>query len=219
MYKDMAVMEARGIGGGGGFEEEGLFEYHLYTLGRRTHLRDKEQKQIELLSNEGVTAEKKYEFDHQKNHEKIRTTLEIENSEKAGLGMPLPGGIIRAFKADSSGQLQFVGEDRIDHTPKDDDFDVFLGLSFDITAERKVMDSRPITSIIGRGGETQQVQVEILNSKDEDIVVTVVETLWGRSAEVTHPNVRKEDANTFEIDVPVPAGKKVKVSYGTKMMY
>ncbi len=103
----------------GGFAEESLFEYHLYTLERPATLKDKQVKQLSLLSADSVPVEKELIFDGARS-DKVRVVLNLENSKDKGLGMPLPAGVVRVYKADSEGQLQFLGEDSIDHTPKDE---------------------------------------------------------------------------------------------------
>lgn len=214
---DMAVMEM--AGSPSGFAEEGLFEYHLYTLGRETDLKNKEQKQVRLLSAKEVSAEKRLEYDAQKS-DKIRTVMKLKNTEEAGLGMPLPAGVLRAFKADSAGRLQFIGEDSVDHTPENEEIDVFLGSAFDVTAQRNIMESKAIPNpLFGNRGESQTVEVTFVSGKDEDVVVTIVEHAWGKEAKVSGPNVRKIDAHTFEIDVTIPAGKETKVSYDLSWIY
>jgi hypothetical protein len=217
-YAPMAEY-SMGDTGGGGFAEESLFEYHLYTLGRRTNVGDKQQKQIELLSSNGVSANKVLQYDWTKSNEKVRTILKLKNDEESGLGMPLPAGIVRAFKSDSTGQLQFIGEDRIDHTPKKKEFDIFLGFAFDVTAERTVQERKNIPQIIGSRGEEQEVEVKLLNSKEEPVDVTIVERIWGKEAEITGVKARKIDANQFEIDVTIPPGKEITITYKTKRIY
>ncbi len=113
------------------FSQESLFEYHLYTLGRPTDLLDKEQKQVTLLEAHGIHVEKKLEFrgadyyyrsriGELPKNQKVSVFVVIQNREKEGLGMPLPKGTLRVYKADSAGAQQFVGEDAIDHTPRDE---------------------------------------------------------------------------------------------------
>ena len=146
------MYDAKTSAGGSQFAEEALFEYHMYDLQRKTTLKDNEQKQISLLESAGVNVEKEYVYDDIKNwwwygnsyssegDKKIDVMLNFKNSKENNLGIPLPAGIIRVFKKDSEGKLQFVGEDSIDHTPRDETLKLFVGQAFDIVGERKQMD-------------------------------------------------------------------------------
>ncbi|MBK8996446.1 MAG: DUF4139 domain-containing protein [Myxococcales bacterium] len=125
------------------FKEEGFFEYHLYTLQRPTTLLDKEQKQVTLLEGHDIGIDKKLifwgaEYYYRGNYgqvvsnQKVGVYLDIKNSEKNHLGMPLPKGTVRVYKADKSGAKQFIGEDRIDHTPRDEEIRIKMGEAFDV---------------------------------------------------------------------------------------
>jgi hypothetical protein len=114
------------------FVEESLFEYHMYDLQRKTTLKNNEEKQLSLLSSNDIGVEKEYVYDDlsgwyyygsswsDSSEKKVKVMLNFDNSEKNNLGMPLPKGTIKVFKKDSAGKLQFIGEDAIDHTPKDE---------------------------------------------------------------------------------------------------
>src|SRR5512143_1379140 len=135
--------------------EEGLFEYHLYTLDRPTTIADNQTKQVALLSANSVPVKKDLVLEgagyYYRMPEgglatklKVGVFIEFENREKTGLGIPLPKGIVRVYKRDSKGRVQFVGEDRIDHTPKNEKVRLKLGEAFDVTAERKQTDFRKL---------------------------------------------------------------------------
>lgn len=121
------------------FTEEGLFEYHLYTLKNPAILKNNQAKQISLLSANSVPIEKKLIYDSSLN-DKVLAYLTLKNSNESGLGMPLPAGVIRVYSADSSGGLQFLGEDRIKHTPEAGELRVAVGSAFDLTARRNETD-------------------------------------------------------------------------------
>ena len=127
------------------FVEEALFEYHLYTLERPATLKNNQVKQISLLSADSVPIEKELVFEVSESKD-VRVALNLSNSKEKGLGMPLPAGVIRAYKADSEGQLQFLGEDSIDHTPKDEEFKVVVGNAFDVTGIRTKTDYKKVGS-------------------------------------------------------------------------
>ncbi len=192
------------------FEEESFFEYHLYTLTRPATVRDNEIKQLSLFAPVDVAAKKIFTYNGQRDDKKVLVNVEFENSEAAGLGIPLPKGKIRVMKAADDGSLEFVGEDLIDHTPKKEKVRVYLGNAFDIVGERTVKDHRKITSRISE----DDIEVSLRNRKDKAVTITVVERIWGdwtiRNA--TH-EYRKKDARTAEFDIPVPAGEEVTLSF------
>jgi len=211
VYKD-AVVEPE-------FQEESFFEYHLYTLTRRSTVADKETKQISLFPEATTSATKVYTLDatmrywwSQPDKPKVKVNLEFTNAEKNGLGMPLPKGVLRVYKADSRDELQFIGEDSVSHTPKDEKVRVFLGEAFDITA------TRVKANHIDLGGDHARETYEIIlkNHKDVDIVVTVIEPLPGwREWRIAESNIehKKVSAYKVEFQVAVKAGGENKLIY------
>ncbi|MFH1403469.1 MAG: DUF4139 domain-containing protein [Candidatus Altiarchaeota archaeon] len=177
MEKAYAVADSIG---GSQFAEEQLFEYHMYDLQRKTTLKDREQKQISLLAASGTPVEKEFIYENQggwwysgTDSKKIQVKLNFKNSEGNGLGMPLPKGLMRVFKKDSQGKLQFIGEDSIDHTPKDETIRILMGNAFDVVGERKQMNVKDL-------GCQYEVtwQITLRNHKEEDVVVTVLEDAY-----------------------------------------
>ncbi len=203
------------------FAEESLFEYHMYDLQRKTTLRDNEQKQISLLSSNDVNVEKEYVYDDIKywwwygsgwsdtGEKKVNVMLNFDNSEENNLGIPLPKGTVRVFKKDSEGKLQFIGEDSIDHTPKDETIRLFIGQAFDIVGERKQMDFNILSNWYEYVWE-----VTIRNHKEEDITVTVLERTGG-DWDITQENLEhtKESNNKIKWRVPVKANGESKLGY------
>src|SRR5712664_2518952 len=134
------------------FQQENFSEYHLYSLGRRTSVEDKETKQISLLQGSGVPVEKifvvngqNYYYHNAQNpgsplKDPVMVFYKFKNEEKAGLGMPLPAGNLRVYQKDSKGGVLFIGEDHIDHTPKDETINIHIGNAFDVVAEHKQTD-------------------------------------------------------------------------------
>src|SRR5207244_3924901 len=114
------------------FQEQAFFEYHLYTLQRPTTLKNNETKQISLLSAANFNVKKELVLNGQQYYyqgynnpgeavkEKVGVFVEFKNAKENGLGQPLPAGVVRVYKADATGAQQFIGENRIDHTPKDE---------------------------------------------------------------------------------------------------
>ena len=185
-----------------GFAEETFFEYHLYTLDRPTTIADRETKQVSLFPTASTPVKKVYEFNGQVDAKKVRIILEAENKQELGLGMPLPAGKVRVYKKDSHGDLQFVGEDQIDHTPKNEKLRLGVGKAFDIVAERVELSQDRVTDrVIDRS-----IQVKLRNRKTEAVEVVVQESVWG-DWEIRNPSLPfvKKDARTAEFLVPVAA--------------
>ena len=202
-YEDAVV----GAGAPAGFTEESFYEYHLYTLGRPTTVKDNQMKQIELLSSEDVPVTKEYVFEASG---KVKTMLNLKNSDENGMGMPLPKGLVRVYKADSSGQLQFVGEDEIDHTPKDEEIRIFTGYAFDIVGEARTTDSESLGDCAYR----RTREIKLRNHKEQDIKVTVLEYV-GTSWEITqktHP-YEKLSASKIKFEVDVPQDGETTIEY------
>jgi len=204
-------------GGRGGFQQEEFFEYHLYTLGRPTTVLDNEQKQVELLSAAGVDANRKYVFrsgswQEDAQPRAVAVMMEFDNDKKSGAGMPLPGGVVRVYQADGSGQLQFAGEDRIPHTPEGEKVRLKLGDAFDIRGERVQTD----TQRRGRDIVSRSFEITLRNHKDEAITIDVIEDVpawqeW-KVRDASHRH-EKRSARQLVFSVEVPAKGETKVSY------
>jgi hypothetical protein len=191
------------------FAEEQLFEYYLYKLDTPATVADREIKQLTFFPSTTVDVEKVLEFDYHRGSD-VRVLLEFENSEEGGLGRALPAGKVRMYKEDSVADLQFIGEDRIDHTPKDEDVQLYLGNAFDVKAERITMDSRKITNRI----HEEDYEISIRNHKDEAIVLRIVEHPYGFwTVTRTSTEFEKVEANRIEFDVPVEKDGEVVVTY------
>jgi hypothetical protein len=194
------------------FEEKAFFEYHLYTLLRPATIKDNEIKQVSLFPSTGVKVNKIYTYDGARYEDKVRVELEFKNSEAAGLGMPLPQGKIRVYKEDVDKALEFVGEDKIDHTPKDEKVRVFLGNAFDIVGERQKTDFRKISDEV----TDESYQIKLRNHKEEAVEVVVVEHLWSYTEwEIRESSLpyEKKDANTIEFKVQLDKDQEVLLTY------
>ncbi|MCJ7508078.1 MAG: DUF4139 domain-containing protein, partial [candidate division Zixibacteria bacterium] len=203
-------------GAGAGFEEKPFFEYHLYTLQRRTTLKDNEIKQVSLFSPTLVKAEKILTYDGARDIKKIRVNLEFVNSEKSGLGIPLPQGKIRVYKKDVDGSLEFIGEDKIDHTPKDEKVRVYLGNAFDVVGERAKTDFRKITDRISE----ESYRIKLRNHKEEKTEVVVIEHFYAQW-EITKANFEyvKKDATTIEAKVSLDKNEEKTLEYTVRYSY
>ncbi|MBU1120723.1 DUF4139 domain-containing protein [Candidatus Micrarchaeota archaeon] len=200
------------------FTEEALFEYHMYSLERSTDIMNNETKQISLLASENVPIKKEFVFDASQRtwyydtstSNKIKVMLNFKNSEENALGMPLPKGIVRVYKEDSAGKLQFIGEDQIDHTPKDEERRLFLGYAFDVVGERIETLAENVAHCYWR----YAYEITIRNHKDEEIEVVVPEHM-SRSFRITDHSdpYEKKDSSTIEFRVKVPADGEKKITY------
>jgi len=209
-------------------EEEAFAEYHLYTLQRRTTIKESQTKQVSLLNGSNVAVEKHYEFRGDVNFyrgpiEAIRDQnadvfMTFQNREENGLGMPLPGGIMRVYQADESGMLQFSGEDRIRHTPKNEAVRLTLGKAFDVVGDRTQDDYKAL------GPNMRECEsaftISVRNRKDTAIKVDVVEPMPGEWTIMNEsaPYVKK-DAHTAIFTLDVPADGEVKLNYRVRIRY
>ncbi|HZO23294.1 MAG TPA: hypothetical protein VFB37_12400 [Steroidobacteraceae bacterium] len=214
------------------FTEQPFFEFHLYALQRRTTLPDNSTKQIELFDEArqiparkvlmyagaapsyayaGPLTERNYGVQSNK---KVDVYLSFRNEKARGLGIPLPAGRIRVSKLDpSDGSLEFIGEDRIDHTPRDEEVRVKLGSAFDVVGERRQTDFAVDTH--ARSME-EQIEIRLRNHKEQPVQVLVKENLyrWSNWKILTHSqDFRKEDAHTIIFPVEVPKDGETVVSY------
>lgn len=197
------------------FAQEALFEYYLYKLDTPSTIADREIKQLSFFPSTKVAVDKVLEFDYQLSAD-VRVLMEFPNSEAAGLGRPLPAGKVRMYKEDSQGDLQFIGEDAIDHTPKDEDVKLTLGSAFDVKAERTVLDTRKITNRV----HEEDYQISIRNHKKEDVVVRVVEHPYGFwSITKSSHEFDKKEANRVEFSIPVKADEESVLTYTIRYEY
>jgi hypothetical protein len=226
MYMAAVAKEAAG------FEEKAFFEYHLYTLGRLTTVAQNQTKQVELLKTAGVPVTKVFLYDGQpgyrfsgglitdanygseESNKKVNVILELKNSKDNHMGMALPKGKVRLYKRDAAdAALEFIGEDQIDHTPKDETIRLHVGDAFDIVGERKRTNFRVDTAAHVM---TESFEIKIRNHKDEPVNVLVKEVLYrGSNWEITGANQKwvKYDANTIHFNVAVPKDGQQVIAY------
>ncbi|MGH9682651.1 MAG: DUF4139 domain-containing protein [Candidatus Acidiferrales bacterium] len=222
--------KAQGVVGGtpGGFQQEAFSEYHLYTLGRRTSIQNNESKQISLLEATSVPVEKYLAVEGEQYYyrspqsignaipQPVKVYYRFKNEEKAGLGMPLPAGTVRVYQADSKGGIQFVGEDRINHTPKDETLRIYVGNAFDVVCERKQMDYKKIANNV----HEMEYAITLRNHKDSPITVEVREPIGG-DWEVLSSNYKwaKLDATTIGFQIPVDANGTSTLDYRVRVKW
>ncbi len=196
------------------FQQEAFSEYHLYTLGRKTSVEDKETKQISLLQGSGIPVEKVFVVNGQSYYyrnqqapgaplkDPVLVYYKFKNEEKNGLGIPLPAGNVRVYQKDSKGGILFAGEDRINHTPKDEEVSIHIGNAFDIVAEHKQTDYKHVDT------HTWEFEYEVTlrNHKDIPIVVQVNEPIGG-DWEMLSSNYKYTKTAAFAAQFNVPVAK------------
>ena len=209
------------------FKEEEFFEYHIYTLERPAMVKENQTKQIGLVNADTIPVRKELlyygaafyyhnRYGDAITNQKVGVFVEIDNRKENNLGMPLPKGVVRVYKHDKEKSLQFVGEDSIDHTPKDEKLRIKLGDAFDVVGSRKQTDWKKIAS------DTYEASFEISlrNHKKEDVVVKVVEPIPGdwKMLSSSH-EYTKTEAFTAEFKIPVPKEKETKLTYRVRMRF
>ena len=210
------------------FQEQGFFEYHLYTLQRPTTIRDNETKQVSLLEAAGFDVKKEFVVNGQRYYytnynnpgqpikEKVGVYMQFRNSQQNKLGMPLPAGTVRLYKRDDKGNQQFIGEDKIDHTPKDEDVRVKVGDAFDIVAERKQTDYK----VIAKNVYEYAYEIKIRNHKETPVNIIVNEPIGGDWEMISSTfEAKKTAAFAAQFNVPVAKDGEATLSYRVRVRY
>jgi hypothetical protein len=210
--EEMEYRVAKMAVGGAAFEEKPFMEYHIYTLGRTSTINNNQTKQIEfIIPAINVPAKKIYLYERQKNDKKVQIKFEFENKKENALGIALPKGKVRVFKKDVDDMLEFVGEDLIDHTPKNEKLSLYIGDAFDIAVEYKLLDSR-----VERKARWEKHSIELRNRKDAAVTVFVDEKFSGwvnwNIEQSTYPYIKK-DAATARFTVEIAADSNATVEY------
>jgi hypothetical protein len=217
-----------------GFAEKAFFEYHLYTLGRPASLQNNSTKQIELFPMaHNVDCEKNLVYYGQagqyfgyygspmtdrtfgnQSNKKVDVYLRFKNARDNGLGIPFPAGKVRVSKTDSAdNSLEFIGEDVIDHTPRDETLQIKLGSAFDVVGERKQTDYRIDTNA---KWIEEEIEIRVRNQKDEPVSVIVKENLYrwtNWSITKKTQNFEKQDARTIHFPVRIAKGGEAVIRY------
>lgn len=237
--REQSLFLGRGGGAFGGAEpqvsERAFDEYHLYTLNDPTTLRDRETKQVEFVRAERIPAQRLYVYngsriDHARfrgwggdarvqnvdygpeSNRKIWTMREFKNSAPA-LGIPLPAGRMRFYRKDDDGRLEFVGENDIDHTPRDETVRVYTGNAFDLVGERVRTHFQTNST---ENWTDESFQIRLRNRRAEPVEIRVTEDLYrGNNWKIIEPSHEFQtlDSHSIEFRVSVPAGEEVKLSY------
>ena len=213
-------------------QQEAFFEYHLYTFPEPTTIQDRETKQLELLAAADVGVRRQLVVDASgsyfpfyrrpqpgaggaTNEVSAAVVLEVENAEGNNMGMPLPAGTVRVYKADSRGNLQFLGEDRIEHTPRNETVRLYIGDAFDVVATRREVSNRRIDE------HTREivVEVEVRNRKETAAEVDVVERVFWGDWEILESTVPAErlDSRTAQFTVRLGPDQTETVRYTARL--
>ncbi len=210
------------------FDQEAFAEYHLYSLGRRTSVKNHETKQLSLLTGTDIPTDKRFVVDGQNMYyrnrrhpgtpltDSVKVYYRFRNDDASGLGNPMPAGVVRVYQADSKGRVQFAGEDRIGHTPKGESLDLHVGNAFDVVCERVQTDFEKI-------GETTYelaFTITLRNHKATPIVVEVNEPFGGtwQIIESSH-EAMKTSAWAARFDVPVEADGESVLRYRARVRW
>jgi len=209
------------------FKSEGFFEYHLYTLDGRTTIKDNQTKQLALMAASEVPVDKHFIYygaaDYHRtqygvpmSNQKVGVYLELKNSKENRLGQPLPKGKVRVYKADTSGSQQLIGEDWIDHTPKDEKIRIKMGEAFDVVGQRTQKDWKRIASNLYE----VEWEITLRNHKQEAVTVEVIEPMPGdwEMLRATHPH-EKIQAFTAQWKIPVAKDGESKLSYRIRVRF
>ncbi len=208
--------------------QESFSDYHLYTLGRKTTINNNETKQVSMLTGAGVPIRKRYVVDGQAFYYRngqhpgspikdvVQVYYQFRNEERGGLGMPMPAGVVRVYQADSKGGTQFVGEDRISHTPKDEELNLKIGNAFDVTCERNQIDFEKIASNVYEF----EYEITLRNHKAAPITVDVNEPIGGAWKMVRSSHEWKKSAAwAAAFAVPVAPDGTVVLKYRVRVTY
>ncbi|NTW73046.1 MAG: DUF4139 domain-containing protein [Eubacteriaceae bacterium] len=193
-------------------EEKTFFDYHMYTLHHPTTVKNQQTKQINILNGGKIPFKQYYKLDRYE--EKADIVIEFNNNKKSGLGIPLPRGKIKLYKTDEDdGSLEFIGEDLIDHTPKDEIVQLTVGKAFDITFKYTESDKK-----MQNGFEHHEQTCRIKNHKEEVAEVRFEHAVWGiwEMVSSTH-KYKKKSANLIEFVVNVPADAEIVVKFEYKI--
>lgn len=215
MYMEKSVSQEQ-------FGEKEFFEYHIYDLKRPTKLANNETKQISLFEAGNVGVVKKYFYKSGSNYYynpsssgKVNVIVEFENKEGNNLGVPMPKGKVRVYKSDGE-SVEFIGEDMVDHTPKNEKIKLKIGDAFDIVAEEIQTENKRITDRVSE----QAYDLKFRNRKKEDVVIEVERGL-GLNWEVLSSsiNYEKKDSQNITFKVPVKADGETVLKFRVRYSY
>ena len=208
--------------------QEAFSDYHLYTMQRKTTINNAQTKQVSLLEGTDVPTVKRYVVEGQNyyyhNHhhpgspikDLVQVYYQFKNEAKSGLGIPMPAGVLRVYQQDSKGGVQFVGEDRIMHTPKDETLNIKIGNAFDVVCERKQIDFQKIAPSVYEF----EYEITLRNHKATAVSVEVNEPIGGtwRMVRSSH-EWTKTAAWAAQFKVPVASDGTAVLKYRVRVTY
>ena len=208
--------------------QEAFSDYHLYSMSRKTTINNAQTKQVSLLEGTDVPTLKRYVVEGQNyyyhNHQHpgapikdlVQVYYQFKNEAKSGLGIPMPAGVLRVYQQDSKGGVQFVGEDRIMHTPKDETLNIKIGNAFDVVCERKQIDFQKIASNVYEF----EYEITLRNHKATAVSVEVNEPIGGtwRMLRSSH-EWSKTSAWAAQFKVPVASDGTAVLKYRVRVTY
>jgi len=195
--------------GAASFEEKSFHDFHLYTLSENVSINNKQVKQLRLFETTTIKAKAKYVY--QTNSNKVESKIVFINSEKAGFGKALPKGIVKIYRQDDvDNNLEFIGEDRINHTPKDEKVKLLTGYAFDLVGETKVLSTRGISKKVSE----KDMIVELKNRSEETKTIFVTHKLYGEW-QIFDENIsyRKIDAHNIEFEKTLKPNESFKITW------
>ena len=207
--------------------QEAFSDYHLYTLGRKTTINNNETKQVSMLAGTGFPIQKRYVVNGNQFYyhngarpgapikDSVEVFYQFKNEEKGGLGMPMPSGTVRVYQSDSNGGVQFVGEDRIQHTPKDEVLNLKIGNAFDVVCERNQVDFEKIAANVYE----IEYAITLRNRKSTPITVEVNEPVGAATWRMLHATHKwtKTAAFAAQFIVPVDAGAEAVLKFRVRV--
>ncbi len=208
------------------FQQESLYDYHLYTLDRPADLKDQQTKQISLFERAGIPVTRIYRLEgaaryfrglaNYNTEDKVNVLYSFDNDRDSGLGLPMPKGVVRIYGLSSAGGRQLLGEDSIDHTPQDETIELTAGTAFDIVAERVRLKYEKVSDRVSH----TTFRITLRNHKDEDIAVDVREPVGGQweVLDSSFP-VKRISATEMAFTVPVKAHKESVLTYRVEVTY
>lgn len=207
----------------GGMEEEALMDYHLYSLGRKSTILSNQTKQLALLSAYSVPAKKEYRFDNLINaygygnksfkNRSAAVKLTFVNDKKSNMGLPIPSGIVRVYKADSKERIFFVGEDNVSHTPENEKITLKLGEAFDVTSEGKE------TKRVANGKNSWEASYEIIfkNATDNPVVVEYYQYFPHNWSIIGTDKGTRDNSSQNKWSIKIPVKGKTVLTYTVKV--
>jgi hypothetical protein len=197
-----------------GFTEKSFAEYHLYELGKTATIKSQEVKQLELMDVAGIPVTRGYSYNGTADGNKVAVNLAFKNSKETHpkLGVPLPKGPIRVYLPDADGEMEFLGTDEVDHTPKDEQVRVRLGYTLDVTGERRLLGQRRPSPNVSQ----YDLEVRLRNHTDQEVTVDVIEPIMGhQNAEILRHSrpFKKPNVNTLVFPISVRPHAEVAMTY------